>query len=178
MTSLIQKVKTVLWMQIHANLMPIRNWAKATKMSQKLPDSHKSPIIDQAKFSSCSHGKGLDTISRYLKTYCSVLSPVSRFGRRRCRNLFHFLIWQMGVLCKSMFNMQVIFILCLQSQLNMSQIKRGYELNYKDMDSNSGRKNKNTILNHAREKRNMLINNCFCQDTIRFTHQVQILTSF
>lgn len=28
--------------------MPIRNWAKATNMLQKLPDGHKSPITDQA----------------------------------------------------------------------------------------------------------------------------------
>ena len=32
-------------------------------MSQKLPDSHKSPITDQANISSCCYGKGLDTIS-------------------------------------------------------------------------------------------------------------------
>lgn len=41
-------------MQIHSNLMPIRTGAMAANMSQKLPDSPKSPVTDQVQIRSMS----------------------------------------------------------------------------------------------------------------------------
>lgn len=44
-------------MQIHSNLMLIRTGAMAANMSQKLPDSPKSPVTDQVNIGLCSYGK-------------------------------------------------------------------------------------------------------------------------